>query len=773
MTTRPGLSRQTASLAAGLLIGLSGSAMALDAGADASLGRAGGVVDVSGPGLRSARSVTAAEMVSTASSEDDLARVVESFTASGIGNASFRARADKFEASIAKREADRAAKLAEVNTELDEKLEAAKAASGLIDRGIAYAEAMRLTVEAQILSTSRDLFMAQPKISGLVRDTEATAREAERSGEWMLANELFARLSTLLDEEDAFSDDVDRLGRRLSMVRLYAPEKFRELVAEHRERHGEDAPPPYNAYGDSFQEKLDRITVQAVERAIQHASFKHVDLASKGAMAPMLIAGLDAIESLVTTGELSEVLPGLADENARGEFLRFVQKQRDEIRTRDTDSRRGVGLAELDLTLSRMLAANRFSIKLSEQALLHEFGNGAMSALDDYTAVIWPDEIKRFERNTKGEFVGVGIQIEMDEFQNIKVVTPLEGTPAQRAGVQTGDLIKKVDGHSTVGFTLDQAVEVITGPRNTSVQVTVERGEGEQKQEITFDLARERIELPTVRGWRKTQAGDDVDAWDWFVDEAAGIGYIRLTSFSDNTTDRFDEAVSSMRRRGLNGLVLDLRFNPGGLLDEAVSISNRFVDEGVIVKTEDASGAVRSREFASRLPKSKRLDDIPVVVLINEGSASASEIVSGAIQAEAHGDGTLKATIVGRRSFGKGSVQNVFSLTADNSAMMKLTTQYYKLRGDKIIHRRPGASVWGIEPDIEVEMLPEQIIEAAKIRRDADVLALDEKGNIIADPTRPDPDALLEVGGDLQLQTAMVVLEGQIQGGTLKVTAAD
>ena len=118
-------------------------------------------------------------------------------------------------------------------------------------------------------------------------------------------------------------------------------------------------------------------------------------------------------------------------------------------------------------------------------------------------------------------------------------------------------------------------------------------------------------------------------------------------------------------------------------------------------------------------------------------------------------------------------MQNVFPLTADNSAMMKLTTQYYKLRGDKIIHRRPGASEWGIEPDIEVEMLPEQIIEAAKIRRDADVLALDENGGVIDDPDRPDPNKLLEVGGDLQLQTALVVLEGQIQGGTLKVTKAD
>lgn len=711
------------------------------------------------------------QIVSNLRSEDELSRALTTLTERGETDTHLRSSADRYGQSLAKREADRAAKLEEVNTEFNGHLASADAADKLVERAIALADAMRSAVEMQILSIDEDAFMADPRITRLLRDTDTTARDAEAAGEWMIANELYARLSALLEAEGAYREDVDRLGRRLSMVRLYAPEKFRELIAEHRERHGEDAPPPYNPYGDTYQEKLEPITAQAVERALQHANFKHVDLASKGAMGPMLIAGLNAIETLVTTSELAGVLEGLDDKAKRDEFLRFIRTQRALIR--DRDGARGVGIAELNVTLSKLLSVNRFSLKLSEQALLHEFGNGAMSALDDYSAVIWPDEIKRFQRNTRGEFVGVGIQIEMDDFQNIRVVTPLEGTPAQRAGVQTGDLIRKVDGHSTIGFTLDQAVEVITGPKNTNVTLTVERGEDEKKEEIEFVLKRTRIELPTVRGWRKTGAGDETEAWDWFVDDEAGIGYVRLTSFSNNTTERFDEAVMSMRVRGLNGLILDLRFNPGGLLDEAVSISNRFIDDGVIVKTEDATGSVRSREFARRLPKRKSLADIPVAVLINEGSASASEIVSGAIQAEAHGDDDLRATIIGRRSFGKGSVQNVFSLTADNSAMMKLTTQYYKLRGGKIIHRRPGASEWGIEPDIEVEMLPDQIVEAARVRRDADVLALDERGNVMPDPDRPDPDRLLDVGVDLQLQTAVVVLQGQIHAGDVAVSKAD
>ncbi|HHN78117.1 MAG TPA: PDZ domain-containing protein, partial [Phycisphaerales bacterium] len=497
------------------------------------------------------------ELLSRANDGHDLARAVELLKGNRRADAGLIEVGERFEQSIAKREADRTAKLAEVNAKLVEELAEAAGKTDFVSRAISLADAMRSAVEMQILSKDEDAFMADVRITRLIRDTEAAAREAEAQGEWMLANELFARLSALLEKEGTYKDDVDRLNRRLSMIRLYAPEKFRELVAEQRARHGEDAPPPYNPYGDTYEEKLEPISARGVERALQHAMFKHVDLASRGAMGPMLISGLDALETLVTTGELAEVLPGLADESARDEFLRFVHNQREQIRERQEDPTRGVGLAELNMTISRMLSVNRFSINLYEQALLHEFGNGAMSALDTYSAIIWPDEIKRFQRSTRGEFVGVGIQIEMDDLQNIRVVTPLEGTPAQRAGIQTGDLIREVDGHSTIGFTLDQAVEVITGPRNTKVTLTIEREVDGETKTLEFTLKRTRIELPTVRGWQKIAPGDETEAWDWFVDPDAGIGYIRLTSFSNHTTERFDEAIKEMRKHGLHGLVLD------------------------------------------------------------------------------------------------------------------------------------------------------------------------------------------------------------------------
>src|SRR5690606_25943411 len=184
---------------------------------------------------------------------------------------------------------------------------------------------------------------------------------------------------------------------------------------------------------------------------------------------------------------------------------------------------------------------------------LHEFGDGAMSQLDEFSAIIWPDQMRRFERMTQGQFQGVGIQIQMDtEKQMIKVVTPLEGTPAQRAGIQRDDLIKKINGQSAVGITLDQAVDLITGPENTKVMVTVQRGE----EDIDYELTRAVIPIHSVKGWKRVNA--DETKWDWFIDRDNGIGYVRLLQFTDETTRDLTRAVREMEREGLNGLILDL-----------------------------------------------------------------------------------------------------------------------------------------------------------------------------------------------------------------------
>ncbi len=682
------------------------------------------------------------------------------------------------DANLTQREAERAEQTAKARADMAEHMAKADAATDPQMRDVELSRALGEVVSLEVLvpeqnrAALRAALLAEPDIRRVIERSDKAARDAEARGDWLLASDLVVRLDALYENEATYREDMERLGRRLSMIRLYAPERLWQLRNQRRVLEGEDAFPAYNPYGDTYQEKIAPINQRMVIAAVQHSAFRHVEN-NADSLRALILSGLTALETFATTTDLHAVFAGLADEGQRAEFLRVV----DGIKRDIADPRKPVGLPQLDFAVDRALSVNRYTVQVPPEALLHEFGNGAMGALDEYTAVIWPDEIKRFERDTKGRFVGVGIQIEMDTAQNIRVVTPLDGKPAQIAGVQAKDIITKVNGQSILGFTLDQAVEVITGPENTSVTITIARyplkDDGEPDLEAepkTLDLLikREEIDLPSVKGWRKTGPGD-MD-WDWFIDREAGIGYLRLTKFSEQSTEEFDAAVEQMRAQGLSGLILDLRFNPGGLLDQAVKIANRFVDEGLIVKTVDAQGATGQREFARPLPPARRLDDVPVVILINRGSASASEIVSGAIQAHAH-DGNADAIIIGQRSFGKGSVQNVFPLDQTGRAAMKLTTQYYKLHGDRTIHRRPGAVEWGVEPDLAIDMLPEQIIESARIRRDADLYLLDENGNHIQDAKIPDPNELITGGDDLQLQAAVALLGNRVAAGEVVTDA--
>ncbi len=226
-----------------------------------------------------------------------------------------------------------------------------------------------------------------------------------------------------------------------------------------------------------------------------------------------------------------------------------------------------------------------------------------------------------------------------------------------------------------------------------------------------------------------------------------------------------------MKEQGLSALILDLRYNPGGLLDQAVQMSSRFVPQGMVVRTVDASGNTQDRQDVRPVNPKYSLRDLPCVVLVNEGSASASEIVSGAIQAGAH-QGKNKALVVGARSFGKGSVQNVYMLPGGLSAM-KITTQHYEVDSPRMIHKVPGATEWGIEPDLHVEMLPTQQAEAVMLRRDSDIFPIDKDGFVIEDPDRPTPQDLITKGIDLQVQTALVLLQSQVDEAITKTSMND
>jgi carboxyl-terminal processing protease len=674
-----------------------------------------------------------------------------------------KASIDLLNANIAKREAQRAKELDEVNKKLDEQLAIQPATAKSLN------EALAEVVALEMLLNDKARLMADPRVRPLVDAAKAEAQAAEARGDWLSANELYYRLDVLFEHEGTFHADMVRENERLEMIRLYDPQRFWSLRNERQLAEGEVALPPYHPIGDNFNTKINGINSGLILEAVTKAAAGHVDYTP---MSALLKGAIRSVKTLVTTPDLADAFPAIKDPQTRDRFIAFLDNESRRIDTLGDKADK----SDLRLLLKGMTDLNRETVRIPDTALLHEFGNGAMSALDEFSAIIWPDEIRRFNRNTSGQFIGIGVQIELDPLSNIRVVTPLEGTPAQRVGVRPGDLIKKINGESTLGFTLDQAVDVITGPEDTPVSLTVEReekapGAAEDadpvKVEHEYRLTRANIKLPAVKGWKRLDSNEY--NWDWMIDDESRIGYMRLIQFQESSTKEFDAAVAHMKDDGMKAMILDLRFNPGGLLDQAVNIASRFVDgraadrvvpNGVIVSTQDGLGQ-KTQEPEVAQNGEAVLANIPVIVLVNEGSASASEIVSGAIQDYSRA-GIVHAMIVGERSFGKGSVQNVWYLTRDHAAAMKLTTSYYQLPTGRLIHRRPGRMDYGVEPNLSVDLLPSQVTAAITLRRDADVVRIDEQGKPIHEDNPPNVDTLITDGTDLQLETALVLLQTQV-----------
>ncbi len=292
---------------------------------------------------------------------------------------------------------------------------------------------------------------------------------------------------------------------------------------------------------------------------------------------------------------------------------------------------------------------------------------------DPYTRFMDPEQFKSMQIDTSGELTGVGITIAQDEkTKEIKVVAPIEESPAFTAGILAQDIITKIDGKSTKGMDVNDAVSLIRGPANTQVVLTVRRN----NKELQFEVTRAQIEIHPVRAnARQSQVGK--------------VGYIRLTQFSANAAAEMRKAIKDLNQQNVAGYVLDLRTNPGGLLSSSTEIARMWLNKGTIVSTVDRQGETE-RAQAGR----GTLTDKPLVVLIDGGSASASEILAGALQ------DNKRAVLVGSKSFGKGLVQSVHPL-ADGSGMAVTIAKYYTPSGRDINKK-------GIEPDVQVKLTDEQ-----------------------------------------------------------------
>ena len=367
---------------------------------------------------------------------------------------------------------------------------------------------------------------------------------------------------------------------------------------------------------------------------------------------------------------------------------------------------------------------------VEERKLIEDAINGMLSALDPHSSFMGAKSFRDMQVQTRGEFGGLGIEVTMEN-GFVKVVSPIDETPAARAGLRPGDFVTHIDNEAVLGLTLQEAVEKMRGPVNSNIKLMIRRGGGDPF-EVT--LTRAVIRVQSVRS---RVEGD--------------LGYVRITSFTEQTETGVKNAIDRIKQQTgnkLKGLVLDMRNNPGGLLDQAISVSDAFLDKGEIVSTRGRKNEEGQRFNAK---PGDLLGGLPIVVLINGGSASASEIVAGALQDH------RRAILLGTRSFGKGSVQTIIPM--GNQGAIRLTTaRYYTPSGRSI-------QAQGIDPDIVVEPARLEKLDQPRARREADL-----RGALRNDQQQPQqqqqPGA--EGGGqaqadgaeDYQLQRAFDLLRG-------------
>lgn len=362
---------------------------------------------------------------------------------------------------------------------------------------------------------------------------------------------------------------------------------------------------------------------------------------------------------------------------------------------------------------------------------------------DPYTVYLSPEELAPFDKQVRGTFSGIGAEVDIHE-NRLRIISPLDDSPAYKAGVMAGDVVLEIDGQSTLNLKINEAIQRLMGPEGTPVKLKLHRTTGEEK-EVT--ILRGRINVQTVKGIRRKADSH----WDFMLDPGAKIGYVRITQFTEKTIDDFRAALKTLQDQQVRGLILDLRFDPGGLLEAAVAISDLFLEKGKRIVSVKGRVVPERVTLATDGPK---FPDVPLVVIANESSASASEVVTGALSDNS------RALFVGTRTFGKGSVQQVMALDNHEGAI-KITNAYYYLPNGRNIHQREGSEVWGVDPNegCYVPMNAEQIRKMIELRRDADVL---RNGAAKVEAASVTPEAIEKDMADPQLAAATRAVLGKI-----------
>lgn len=589
------------------------------------------------------------------------------------------------------------------------------------------AETMLAVVRIRELGTDdqKEAILSDAFVQKTIRQMQAESDEYEQEGKWLDAYaHNYYWLSAIHEEEQSYKDKTEELTE-LASIEL----SFKD-----------------SSCGETAAERYEGIGVAMYFRALQLLENNYVSLidcsemAQKGVKRCLLIGTVlqRTQEELAWTAEAEEITQWMTG-------LEALQAQL----ALDAQNGKEVGVEELAELMQDILALGTETIKLPQEVLIAQFTEASFAALDPFTNLIWPWNVKDFEKSMTQQFSGIGVEISKVTGV-LKIASLLPDTPAYRSGLDADDEIIAVNGEETDKMTLYCAISKITGPKGTDVLLTIRRPSTGKVWDLT--ITRDRIVVDPLRGWTRTPEGQ----WDYMVDPDNGIGYIRLTSFTENTGPDLDSVLKKLEKRGLEGLILDLRFNSGGYLQAAADVVDAFVREGVIVKSNPRQGFA-TYEIAHR---SGTHPDYPLVVLINGSSASASEIVAGALQDSKY----QRATLVGKRSYGKGSVQQVTAYTGDGS-QMKYTVAYYHLPSDQRVKNRYqieklGRKDWGIAPDVEVEMYSNEMKNMFDIQRDNDILFQDDHEDNGDQATRHSLEDA--IAADPQLATSLMVVRSKM-----------
>jgi len=583
------------------------------------------------------------------------------------------------------------------------------------------------TVTLKVLEFSNkeqgQALLNDPFVKQTVRQAKRLAAEYESEGRWLDAYAIcYSKLELMYEDDDKYSAYAILLREKADIAAFL-----------------QDSP------CETCQERYEGIEKQMFINAVKYLDLSYVSIIDYRSMA---IKGINRCKSLteVISNPYLETKNKFEDIRCKA-FMAALTAMLDELNY----SQVSISKDKLVDIFERVLAMNESQLGgmgLPPALLVVQFAKGALSSLDPYTVIYWPSQAKQFEKALTNQFTGIGIRFSKEE-ESSKVLSVLPDTPAYHSGLEVGDVIVAVDGVGMGRMSPNCVAQSIAGPEGTKVTLTV-RHEGEDEaRDIT--MHRTSIVVPSIRGWQRS----GTDEWQYMIDAYNKIGYIRISCFDSRTVGDFERTLIQLEKEGLNGLILDLRSNPGGLLNGAIEIADMFIKEGLIARIQPRCGMPNYISAHSE----KTHPDYPLVVLINSFTASSAEILSGVLQEPKHN----RATVVGERSYGKSSVQSIVSHIG-GGAKLKYTTAYYYLpSGQKIKNRDTETKLscgnWGVLPDVNVKVRSDELRNMAKIQR-ANELAV--KGSLNNAPNVQRFSSRETIDADLQLTTGILVLKSKM-----------